>query len=181
MIDGLILPRFTGWMLTDEGLTEIIRLVEEHRPRLILEAGSGRSTVVLAAALRGIGRLFSLEDSQHYAVETRRLLDENDLEAGVRWAPLVMQEHGLWYAETAWHDLKGIEMLIVDGPLGASAPLARYPALPLLRDRLAADTVVVLDDTNRPDEQEILRRWDLRDVQHVQHSGRALSWGHVTR
>ena len=50
-------------------------------------------------------------------------------------------------------------MLLVDGPVGALGPQARYPALPLLRERLLPGAVVLLDDADRPEEQEVLARW----------------------
>jgi hypothetical protein len=37
--------------------------------------------------------------------------------------------------------------------------MARFPALPLLRERLSDRAVVVLDDLIRSDEQEIVSRW----------------------
>ena len=42
---------------------------------------------------------------------------------------------------------------------GLTGNLARYPALPVLADRLAEGAYILLDDTERDDEQEILNRW----------------------
>jgi hypothetical protein len=55
-----------------------------------------------------------------------------------------------------------IDLLLVDGPpaYAAGHALARYPALPVLGDRLASGATVVLDDAERPGEQEVLRRWE---------------------
>jgi hypothetical protein len=64
-----------------------------------------------------------------------------------------------------WYDLKGlsaldpIDLLVVDGPPFFVGALARYPALPLLWDRLAQDVTILLDDADRPDEREVVRRW----------------------
>ncbi len=51
---------------------------------------------------------------------------------------------------------------MVDGPpaYAAGHGLARYPALPVLYDWLAPDATLVLDDAERPGEQEVLRRWE---------------------
>jgi len=38
--------------------------------------------------------------------------------------------------------------------------LARHPALGVLRDRLVPGATVVLDDVERPGEQEVVRRWE---------------------
>ena len=55
-----------------------------------------------------------------------------------------------------------IDLLVVDGPPAFAVGFAhaRYPALPVLRDRLAPGATVVLDDVERPGEQEVLRRWE---------------------
>lgn len=151
-------------MLPDDALVTVIRLIHEHRPRLIVEAGSGRSTPVLAQAVKdeGVGRIVSLEHLPEFAQRTQAMLLSNRLEAHaqVRLAPLEPHEAGDWYANAAWADLDQIGMLIVDGPPGHTGPLAREPALWLLRHRFSPGAVIVLDDTNRPEEQTILRRWE---------------------
>jgi hypothetical protein len=64
-------------------------------------------------------------------------------------------------------------LLVIDGPPARLGSLMRYPALPLLHRRLAGDAVVVLDDANRDDEREILRRWGERypefDIELLRH------------
>lgn len=151
----LRLPRFNGWMLPDDALDTITDLIREHRPNLIVEAGSGRSTVILADMLAriGAGRIVSLEHQPDFALATRNWLAENSLEefAEVRYAPI----DGLWYDPAATRDLEQIDMLLVDGPPGHLSDHARAPALPLLRGQLAPGAVVVLDDTHRQQEQEI--------------------------
>ncbi|MGI9528709.1 MAG: hypothetical protein ACR2NG_03285 [Acidimicrobiia bacterium] len=49
--------------------------------------------------------------------------------------------------------------MIVDGPPGTTGPLARYPAVPILFDRLSPSALIFLDDAYREDEQESVRRW----------------------
>jgi Methyltransferase domain len=145
-----------GWMLSREGTEFLSALVEVEQPRMILECGGGRSTIGLAEAAATYGGvLVSLEHDPHYVDQTRRWLDDRRLAADVRLAPLV---NG-WYKPSAWGDLQGIGLLVVDGPPGRTGPEARYPALPLLVARLEPDATVVLDDTDRPDERRILDRW----------------------
>ena len=50
-------------------------------------------------------------------------------------------------------------MLVVDGPPNAIGPLARYPALGALGERLAAKFHVFLDDADRPEETDTVQRW----------------------
>lgn len=180
---GLTLPRFNGWMIPDDALEIVCRLIDARRPKLIVETGSGRSTVVLAAALRelGRGRLVSLEHQVEFHRRTDDMIATNGLRgfAEVRHAPLI----GDWYDPRGWTDLCAIDMLVVDGPPGHVGPLARRPALPLLRDRLTPGAVVVLDDTNRADEQATLRDWEafgLASSEIVRHSTGALAYGSVS-
>jgi len=65
-----------------------------------------------------------------------------------------------------WYDLREIppmerpiDMLVVDGPPAGVQHLARYPALPVLRHRLARTAEIFLDDGARDDEREIAKLW----------------------
>jgi hypothetical protein len=72
-----------------------------------------------------------------------------------------------------WYDLAAldllpdrIDLLFVDGPPGDTGRLARRPAYVLLQSRLYDDSVVVLDDTNRPADKEISEDWLSRSTPH---------------
>jgi hypothetical protein len=175
----------TGWRLPNDACVLLARLVEEHRPDLIVECGSGRSTAVLAEALYEFtrGRLVSLEHEFAFAAQTRALLEGINLAwlADIRYAPL--EPHGQpglltgdWYARQSWDDLHGIGMLVVDGPPGGTSRYARHPALPLLRDRLVPGCVVVLDDVNREPEKQIVRDWGI-EMTLLEHEKATLAYG----
>jgi predicted O-methyltransferase YrrM len=163
-----------------DGLAAVCTDVIVNARRRIVELGSGVSTIVLARLLtrrrpQGDWRLAAVE---HDAGWVQRVTDELDREGiadhvAVLHAPLV--PHRLAAADLLWYDeaaltagldaaLGGdaVDLLVVDGP-PAYAPghgLARYPALPVLRPRLAPGATIVLDDVGRPGEQEIVRRWE---------------------
>jgi hypothetical protein len=107
----------------------------------------------------------SLEHDPDYHQQTAQELSRLGLSdfAEVRLAPLeqcaVQGETWSWYAESAWRDLGGCGLLFVDGPPGWSAPLARYPAVPVLADALTPGAAVFLDDYDRADEQAVVARW----------------------
>lgn len=160
------MPPTGQWALDASGLLELLSRIPRDRPSLVLELGSGTSTVWLAYALeRSGGRLVSLDHDPGYGQRTRDLLERHELPkvAEVRDAPLrevtVGGQERLWYDPRALADVDGVDLLFVDGPPGRTGPLARYPALPLLLPRLAREALVVLDDAHRPDEQETVRRW----------------------
>lgn len=72
-----------------------------------------------------------------------------------------------WYALYNLPDCR-IGMLVIDGPSGFIQRHSRYPALPLLFDRLADDCVIFLDDAARQDEREIVEIW-LRQFPRIGH------------
>jgi predicted O-methyltransferase YrrM len=164
------MPELGGWSMTGATLVWVIDQIWSGRVSTILECGSGSSTVWFALALeqRGTpGRIVSLESSAEYADETRARLDDLGLahRAEVLTAPLVdLDLPGRatqpWFDQSVLSDdITGVDLLFVDGPVGDIAPEARYPALPVLADRLTADALVVLDDTGRADEENIVELW----------------------
>ena len=163
-----------------EGLVAVCNDVIVNGRRRVVELGSGVSTVLLARLLTrrhpaGGWRLAAVEHDASWAQRVSDQLDRENIgrHVSVVYAPLVAHPLAasglLWYDEaavTAGLDamLRGdlIDLLVVDGP-PAYAPghgLARYPALPVLQDRLAPAATVVLDDSDRPGEQEVVRRWE---------------------
>lgn len=161
-----LLPPVGEWGMCLEAQAEIVAWILAARPRLVVELGSGGSTVAFAYALRAVpdARLVSLDHDRAYAERTRSLLREHGLtNAEVRVAPLIDQdvqgERRPWYDLATVEDLEHIDLLVVDGPPGQSTPEARFPALPLLRSRLSNGAIVALDDAQRPHELRIVARW----------------------
>jgi len=164
------MPELGDWAMTASTLVWITDQIAAGRVTTILECGSGSSTVWFASAFErrgGDGRIVSLESSAEYAAETRQRLSELGLghRAEVLHAPLVPTSLES-RAEQPWFDisvlpddLDEVDLLFVDGPVGALAHEARYPALPRLAGRLAPSALVILDDTPRPDEKSIVRQW----------------------
>ncbi len=160
------LPVDPIWSAEPAFLNLLIDHCQTEQPRTIVECSSGLSTLVLAhcCQLNGGGRVFSLENGEEYAAKTAAELAAFGLSqcAQVIHAPLreyrLGAEDYAWYATEALPELS-IDLLVIDGPPGFIRRHARYPALPLLRKRLAPGCCLFLDDAARPDEQEILARW----------------------
>jgi predicted O-methyltransferase YrrM len=163
-----VLPATRGWAASPDLLAVLVDLVVAERPSLVVECGSGASTLWLALAMRrfGIdGRIVALDHDPVFGGKTRDLLARHDVGdlAEVRDAPLesfsLDGETYSWYARRAWQDLTGIDLLFVDGPPATTGHLARYPALPLLSGALSPVVTAVLDDLVVPDMQKVLRLW----------------------
>lgn len=160
------LPPLGGWAASADFLLEVSRCARDVRPAIAVELGSGASTVVLGRVLQqlGGGHLYSLDHDARFAAQTRRLVDDHGLRdyVTVLHAPLSPSDQGAasppWYALDDL-PLGDIDLLIVDGPPETVAPLARYPAGPRLLPRLAPGGVVLVDDSLRADEREMVRRW----------------------
>lgn len=162
------MPPLDDWALDADIMHLVARLLWAHDPALIVECGSGSSSVWLGylAELRGNGRVVALEHDPGYLRTSRELVRLHGLQdrVDVRHAPLDdwRDESGdryRWYAQAALEDLTGIGMLLVDGPPGTTGRQARYPAVPLLLPRCADQAVIILDDANRPDEHATSDRW----------------------
>ena len=163
-----VLPATRGWAASPDLLMVLVDLVMTGRSSLVVECGSGASTLWIALAMRRFevdGRIVALDHDPVFGGKTRDLLARHDVRefAEVRDAPLesfrLDGETYSWYARRAWEDLTGIDLLFVDGPPATTGHQARYPALPLLRGSLSPVATAVLDDLVVPDMQKALRRW----------------------
>jgi predicted O-methyltransferase YrrM len=163
-----VLPATRGWAASPDLLMVLVDLVITERPSLVVECGSGASTLWLALAMQRFeidGRIIALEHDPVFGGKTREFLARHDVRdlAEIRDAPLesfsLDGQTYSWYARRAWEGLTGIDLLFVDGPPATTGHRARYPALPLLSGSLSPVATAVLDDLVVPDMQEVLRLW----------------------
>jgi len=162
------IPPLGLWTASADLLVELVDRFVETRPATVVEGGSGVSTVVLALAAREHGipaRIVALEHDPVWAETTRRMLARHGVAdlAEVRVAPLgptsLQDHHTPWYDEAALADLTEVGLVLVDGPPEGTGPSARYPMIPLLRERLARRCTILVDDTNRPGDADVVDRW----------------------
>ncbi len=168
--DDRPLPALGHWAATTRSVLAIAEEIRRlGRPVTILDVGSGSSTVLAALVVRarGLGgQVWALDADPAFAEETRGYLRDHGVDefATVVDAPLIDVDlpdgsTALWYDLAGLPDIGPVDILFVDGPIGALASQVRYPAFPLLADRLREGALVVLDDTDRADERAIVRRW----------------------
>jgi predicted O-methyltransferase YrrM len=164
---GPAAPVFGRWAAEGDFAGMIVRELERS-PRLVVECGSGSTTLVIADKLRqsGSGRVVSLEHDAFYAARTTRLINLAGLSdlARVVEAPLRPQQFADRIIE--WYDrpiveeaIDGeIDVLVVDGPPQLS-PWARWPALEVFYPLLVEDAVVLLDDGRTRQTSRAVRAW----------------------
>ena len=166
LLDRLDLPYdalpYLGSWKADTGLLKLlVDHIFEHKPTLVVEFGTGASTLILARALQraGGGTLISFDQHPDFVQATRQWLADYGLEADLRSAPLVPSPDGwpgLWYDHGPLPS--GIELMLIDGPPWSVHPLTRGAAACLF-DHVAPGGTVMLDDAARPGERMVARRW----------------------
>jgi hypothetical protein len=160
------LPPLRYWAVSPDFALRLANTILNAQPATILELGSGASTLVSAYCLERLGRgeVTSLDQDQDCADATTANLQLHSLSAfaTVIHAELVTadQESGgyTWYRMSAIENLPRIDLLIIDGPAVRTRE-GRYPTLPLLRDRLSDNAVILMDDADRKSERVIVAEW----------------------
>lgn len=148
-----------AWAAGSAYLRAVIRYVGASR-NSIVECGSGLSTLVAGTIARRQGREhLALEHHAQWAERVQKEIDAHGLD-NVRLGVCALRSFDAF----DWYDVSDAELpariglIICDGP-PAQTEGGRYGALPVLSSHLAPDCIVLLDDTQRPEEQSIARRW----------------------
>lgn len=149
---------------------DFVQLIADHclrsKPAVIVECSSGLTTVALARCcqLNGLGHVYSLENGKEYADKTHSALEEHGLGAFAAVLHVPLEKRIIQGVAYEWYGTNNlpehlINMLVIDGPSGFIQRHSRYPALPVLFDRLADGCVVIMDDAGREDEKAIVNMW----------------------
>ncbi len=154
------LPNLGSWK-ADTGL---LTLVADHiltsKPKVVVEFGTGASTLIIARALQmaGGGTFISFEQHPEFVRANREWLAEHGLEADLRAVPLRTSNEwpGLWYDHGTLP--ASVDFLIIDGPPWTIHPLTRGAASSLF-EQIAPRGTIMLDDAARPGERLVARRW----------------------
>ncbi|GGZ96889.1 class I SAM-dependent methyltransferase [Streptomyces bluensis] len=177
LLNGPYLP-FSAWSLRPGALIKLLDDIALGDRKVLVECGSGTSTIVFARYLaqRGHGNVLSLEHDEKWARWVNDQLAQEGLSEVARVVHAPLAEHPAavkrveWYAPGTVEDEIGaftdkhgkIDLLLVDGPPGweQGRKMARYPAVPALKEYLAPGATVMLDDVNRSEGVEITKRWE---------------------
>lgn len=163
----LPLPSLTGYAIAPDAALLLAKLIARERPKLVVETGSGVSTLVIAYALEKLGedgRVVALDHDAAYAERTRALIREHGLEATAQvvTAPLepieIEGKSYRWYARSPLDGLGAIDLVFDDGPPRHVGPMLRYASLHVFADRLSPRATFVLDVIG-PEERDVLARW----------------------
>ncbi|MDD5217955.1 MAG: class I SAM-dependent methyltransferase [Candidatus Omnitrophica bacterium] len=163
------LPEMRHSAISPDFARTMVSIILKHKPRLVVELGSGVSTLIAAYALQKIGQgeILSVEHDPVYFETVQRYLSERHLDqiAKVVLSPLepvkIKGKEWVWYRAGDFAALSAIDFVIIDGPpqYGQPAPMVRYPALPVLYPKLSPHASLILDDAMRDDEKKTLEVW----------------------
>lgn len=118
------MPATRGWAGSPDFLNKIVEIILKQKPRFVLEASSGVSSVIIGLALKmnNFGKAISLEHDTSYSENTRNNIAVNDTEdvSTIMNCPLkdYLIEGEIW----KWYEMKElvftdkIDILIIDGP-----------------------------------------------------------------
>jgi predicted O-methyltransferase YrrM len=170
------LPSMAGWASFPALIEVILMEASRKKDTHVFEIGSGSSTIILSYLFnqKKAGRITSIDHDEVFGNKTRTELDDRGLSefADVFICPLSKQR--VLDGEYNWYDISNmniedpIDIVIVDGPPEKTQKNARFPALPLLIDKLSDSAVIILDDSARKEEKEIVRMW-LKEYPEFEH------------
>ncbi|QPG06015.1 hypothetical protein IT774_01800 [Salinimonas marina] len=189
-----LLPH-SPYTMSAGNLLQLASLMHDENFDLIIEFGSGISTLVAAGTVKAkshsTSKIVAFEQSEAILNKTHSLLGSNNLDEYVELycTPLATTEYRLCEASSGtFYDCrqklnelsqsltdKVLDILvIVDGPdVAPSDADVRYAAFPLLLDCFKNHTLTFfLDDSKRNSEQEVLAGWKeeaARRKIHVEH------------
>jgi len=139
----------------------------------ILECGSGATTLLIAALTKGRGLdCIVLEHNRAWYEYLASMLGELGFDhVHLVYAPLKNFGSYLWYDAPMELFAKRIDLVICDGPPGTT-PGGRYGLMPVMGSALAKDCVILLDDTHREAERQIIDVWSRDRCLRASRAGR---------
>lgn len=179
-----VAPWKRGWPASPDFILWLVDLIDQNNYDLILEFGSGITTLYTAKTLsvlenKGVLKqnrnVFSFEHQEQFSLKTYEILSDSGLGERVNVIHAPLEEYispdGATYqyyscqgnlAELSiqYKSANSRILVIVDGPPGSTNKHARYPAFPLVMKYFAPARIdFLLDDYNRREEKEIARMW----------------------
>jgi hypothetical protein len=176
LLNGYPFLPFTGASLRPFCLVHILNDIVINGRKSIIEFGSGLSTIMMGRLVKKNNlnvTVFSVEHDKEWAKVMEGILDNEGLTEIVTVACIPLKEWELQGSKYNWYDIellshsieaRQFDMVLIDGPPAweKGKEMARYPALPFIREKLSAEHSIYLDDADRPGEQYVLEMWKQR-------------------
>jgi len=163
------LPPMRRWAISPDYGRILYEEIHRTQAKTIIEMSTGASTLISAYALEQLGRgmVIALEEHQHFSQVSQDNIAFHELNdyAQVVHAPLseitVSDETYWWYRTDALQNISEIDLISVDGPSQYNSDYnkVRFPAVPILIERLRVGGRVLVDDAYRSHEREMVADW----------------------
>jgi hypothetical protein len=163
----LLMELVRGWGNESwSGLSEflagcIARSLKAQGPTL--ECGSGLSTILVGAVAKKRGyQHWALENAPEWVARVSSVLSRYKLDSSVVLHATPLKDYGdfCWYDAPLAAMPDRFSVVVCDGPPGTTKG-GRYGLVPIMKERLGRDCVIILDDAARADESAIARRWQV--------------------
>ncbi|PSS46523.1 hypothetical protein C6560_20865 [Enterobacter sp. FS01] len=179
---GDSIPSFHGWPISADIGLFLIEKIREEQYDVIIEFGSGTSTLLMAKALSALNitnhtgskRIITFEHNEDYFLKTQKQLNINKVDHLVQLCLAPLKEwrdssgnyryydckETLGNLSKSLHGEKKKILVLVDGPPGDTCAHARYPAVPFLINLIKDHEIDwVLDDAYRTEEIGSANLW----------------------
>lgn len=166
----------TKWSLSPKEILHVCNDIMINKRKMIVEFGGGFSTICIAQLIKIKNldaTLYCVEDNQSWVIELQKFISENNLSNNVKiiFAPLLnipsefaKENQQTWYdikvLNRTLNEINSVDLILVDGPFGKSTPFARFSAVPYLKNKLAENYSIYIDDTYREEESKIVKHWE---------------------
>jgi len=136
----------------------------------IVECGSGLSTLVLGVIAKHKNRkMISFEHIDFWAQKIQLIMDENQLN-NILYVRKLKK-----YGDFEWYDIDNLEiptigLCICDAPPSDTLG-GRRGFFNLLKDKLESNSIILVDDTIREDEQLMIEEWKKQTPMEVNFYG----------
>jgi len=180
-------PQPDGWTLAPDALRFVTAIIQTFRPRHILELGSGLSTRVLSRTAGPLSPkcvITSVDHDPQYNWDTGGAAEPDGAKVKFQLAPLVVREFGgkllgaYLMQSTKMATKRPVDLVIIDGPpvnLGG-----REGTLYQIMDYARPGTIVLLDDSKRPEEKAAIKAWqdnlgDAVTIEQLKNFGKGMA------
>ncbi|MFK5957867.1 MAG: class I SAM-dependent methyltransferase [Lutibacter sp.] len=169
---------FTPFSLNPYTIVHILNDILLNNRKQIVEFGSGISTIIIARFVQVNNletKILSIDNNMEWKKIISKELEKYNCKDKIKLVVGELKEHHQTklakYDNKYWYDFKivkeaidsldvAIDLVVVDGPSTGYSIYSRYPAIPLIKNKLAENVSIFLDDTRRKGEKEILVNWN---------------------
>lgn len=161
----------TLWSILPSTVLHIANEIIINNRKSIIEFGSGFSTFIISRLIERNNldiEFYSVESNKEWIQTIKGELNKENLidyvniiHAPLTSSPYTFKGHKNWYDVKILDKFcsnKSFDLVVVDGPPGIET-YARFGAIPYLQSKLKEDFFILLDDTNRLEESEIVEEW----------------------